>query len=66
MAPEQAADFVRKVVEGMARLRPHLDDVARLRGRELLESHRRVRQATRQRGIRQRVEPTLPPDVLGI
>ena len=66
VAPEQAAEFVRKVVEGMARLRPHLDDVARLRGRELLESHRRVRQATRQRGIRQRVEPTLPADVLGI
>jgi hypothetical protein len=66
VAPEQAAEFVRKVVEGMDRLRPHLSDVVRLRGQELLESHRRVRQAARQRGVRQRVEPTLPPDVLGI
>ena len=33
---------------------------------ELLDAHRRVRQATRQRGVRQRVEPTLPPDVLGV
>jgi hypothetical protein len=66
VAPEQAAEFVRKVGGGMERLRPHLNDVARLRGQELLDSHRRVRQAARQRGVRQRVEPTLPPDVLGI
>jgi hypothetical protein len=66
VAPEQAAEFIRKVVEGYEHLRPHLDDVAQTRGQELLESHRRVRQASRQRGVRQRVEPVLPPDVLGI
>jgi superfamily II DNA or RNA helicase len=66
VAPEQAAEFVRKVIDGMGHLRPHLNDVAHLRGQELLESHRRVRQAARQKGVRQRVEPTLPPDLLGI
>jgi superfamily II DNA or RNA helicase len=66
VAPEQAAEFVRRVVDGYDVLRPHLEKVARERGLELLDAHRRVRQAVRQRGVRQRVEPTLPPDVLGV
>ena len=33
---------------------------------ELLHAHRRVRTATRLRGLRYKVEPHLPPDVLGI
>lgn len=32
----------------------------------LLNAHRRVRTASRIKGIRYRVEPHLPPDVLGI
>lgn len=66
VGPEQAAEFVRKVVEGCDLLRPHLEQVAAARGAELLEAHRRVRQAARQKGVRQRVEPVLPPDVLGV
>jgi hypothetical protein len=66
VAPEQAADFVRRVVDGYDVLRPQLEKVAQQRGQELLDAHRRVRQAARQRGVRQRVEPTLPPDVLGV
>jgi hypothetical protein len=62
----QAADFVRKVIEGHDYIAPHLDEVAKRRGHELLEAHRRVRQASRQKGVSQRVEPKLPPDVLGI
>ncbi len=66
VTPEQAAEFVRRVVDGFDLLRPHLDEVARRRGDGLLDAHRRVRQAARQKGVRQRVEPTLTPDVLGI
>ncbi|NVM23238.1 MAG: hypothetical protein HWN68_15820 [Desulfobacterales bacterium] len=33
---------------------------------ELLQAHRRVRTAARLRGLRYKVEPHLPPDVLGI
>jgi len=36
------------------------------RGEELLEAHQRVRLATKTRNVRYRVEPQLPPDVLGI
>ena len=66
VSPEQASDFIRKVVEGFDSVAPHLNDVAIRRGNELLDSHRRVRQASRRKGISQRVEPKLPPDVLGI
>ncbi len=66
ITPEQATDFVARVVDGFEALRPHLDEAAQTRGEELLEAHRRVRSATRARGVRHRVEPQLPPDVLGI
>jgi integrase len=36
------------------------------RGQELLEAHQRVRMASKVRNVRYRVEPQLPPDVLGI
>ncbi len=64
--PAQAAEFVGRVIDGFEYLAPHLDEIARLRGDELLAAHRRVRTASRVRGVRYGVEPQLPPDVLGI
>jgi superfamily II DNA or RNA helicase len=64
--PEQARDFARRAVEGLEHLKPHLEEEAKRRGAELLESHRRVRNATRMRGIQYRIEPQLPPDILGV
>ena len=64
--PDQARDFVRRVVEDFEPLNPHLEEVAKARGQELLDAHRRVRAAARAKGIRYRVEPKLPPDVLGV
>jgi len=64
--PEQASDFINRVVENFEELRPHLDQAAIQRGEELLEAHQRVRLATSTRNVRYRVEPQLPPDVLGI
>jgi len=63
---EQASDFIQKVEDNFDTLRPHLDEVALLRGQELLEAHHRVRRASKVRNMRYRVEPQLPPDVLGI
>ena len=63
---DQASDFVRKVEEGFESLRPHLDDVARQRGEELLDAHQRVRRASKVRNVQYRVEAQVPPDVLGI
>lgn len=64
--PEQARDFARRAVEGLEHLNPHLEDEAKRRGAELLASHRRVRNAARMRGVQYRIEPQLPPDVLGV
>ncbi|MCG9969578.1 DEAD/DEAH box helicase [Pelotomaculum terephthalicicum JT] len=66
ISPSKASEFVRRVIDGFDRLRPHLEEAAWHRGRELLEAHRRVRTASRHTGVSYRVEPQLPPDVLGI
>jgi len=63
---DQASDFVQRVIEGFDTLRPHLEQAAVQRGEDLLEAHQRVRLATRTRNVRYRVEPQLPPDVLGL
>lgn len=64
--PQQAAEFVQRVVDGFEHIAPKLDEIAWQRGDELLEAHQRVRAASRQHGVRYSVEAQLPPDVLGI
>ena len=66
IAADQAAEFVGRVIDGFELLRSHLDQAAVQRGEELLEAHQRVRLAIKTRNIRYRVEPQLPPDILGI
>jgi len=66
IAPEQATTFITRVIEGFETLQPHLEQTALQRGDELLDAHQRVRQASRIRNVRYRIEPQLPPDVLGI
>lgn len=63
--PQQAARFIQRVIAGIENLQPHLKAVAIERAEELLQSHRRVRDAAKYTG-RYRVEPKLPVDVLGI
>ncbi len=66
IAAEQATTFVRRVIEGFDHLRPRLDQIVVERGEALLEAHQRVRSAARMTGVRYRVEPQLPADVLGL
>lgn len=66
IAADQAAEFVGRVIDGFELLRSRLDQAAIQRGEELLDAHQRVRLATRTRNVRYRVEPQLPPDILGI
>ncbi|MCC6763843.1 MAG: DEAD/DEAH box helicase [Deltaproteobacteria bacterium] len=66
IAADQAREALRRVLDGFDALRPALDAAARKRGDELLEAHRRVRTAAKRTGVRYRVEPQLPPDVLGV
>jgi superfamily II DNA or RNA helicase len=64
--PEQAKDALQRIIEQFDLLQPHLEQVARERGEALLDAHRRVRTAAQMRGVRYRVEPQLPLDVLGL
>ena len=68
ISPDQARDFVARVVAGYDHLKARLNEVAIARGQELLDAHRRVRQATgvRARDVKHEIEPKLPPDLLGI
>jgi superfamily II DNA or RNA helicase len=62
IAPEQASDAVRSILDGYDELIPALEAEAKRRADALLEAHRRVRVT----GERYRVEPRLPADVLGV
>jgi len=66
VSPDQATHFIQRVIDDFDGLRPHLDDVARQRGEKLLQTHRRVRTEAGMKGVTYRVDPKLPPDVLGI
>ncbi|XWX05295.1 helicase-related protein [Aggregatilineales bacterium SYSU G02658] len=67
--PQQAVESVQKVIDGFEHLAPTLNEIAQKRGKDLLEAHTRVREATYRRGERRPrydIEAQLPPDVLGI
>jgi superfamily II DNA or RNA helicase len=66
LTPDQIQHFLRLVLDSFSPLRPRLEEMAKARGEELLEAHARVRQAARMKDVSYRVEPQLPPDVLGI
>lgn len=66
VAPEQAREFVTRVIDGIADLRPRLDELARERAAELRDAHERVRESARLNGVTFAVEPQLPVDVLGV
>jgi len=62
ITPDQAKEFVRRVIEEFDSLEPYLNQAAERRSRELLEAHQRVRWVIKTN----QVKPQLPPDVLGI
>ena len=66
IAPEQARQFVGKVVEAAAALAPHLDAFAAERAKTLLAVHRQLRDESRIKGLKYDVRPQLPADVLGV
>jgi len=63
---EQALYFVRQAVDGYDGLVGHVEAIAEQRAQDLLVAHRRVRSAARMKGVRYRVQPRLPADILGI
>jgi hypothetical protein len=66
IAPQQAGQFISRILDAMANLEEPLNAIAARTAEELLDAHRRVRTAARQSGVRYTVQPQLPPDVLGL
>lgn len=66
VAPEQARDFLQKVIDGVVHLRPKLNEFAKARGQTLLDAHSRVRQASKAKGVKHRIEAQELPDLLGV
>jgi hypothetical protein len=61
-----ATNALNRIMDGFDAIRPHLDEMAIVQGDAVLNAHRRVRQASRTKGVRYNIKPILPPDVLGI
>jgi superfamily II DNA or RNA helicase len=61
-----ATEALQKVINESAALGPHLEALVMERGKALLEAHKRVRAAARLKHVSYRVEPQLPPDILGL
>jgi|GEM_PF-674434 len=66
VSADVARQQLARILDDFEALRDRLNDLARRRGEEILDAHRRVRKAMRLTGIVQRIEPTLPVDVLGV
>ena len=66
VAPEQATQFVARVLDAMPDMEAPLNDLARRQADELLAAHQRVAPPRGITGLRYEVQPQLPPDVLGV
>jgi hypothetical protein len=62
---DHAQHFLGRLLEELEALTPAFEKAAHDNAKELLAAHERVREAVKGKGIRHRVEPKLPVDVLG-
>lgn len=66
ITPDLASHDLERALGNLAELTPHLDQVAKNRAGDALAAHRRVRDASKIKGLRYDVEAVLPVDVLGL
>ncbi len=62
----QKTHLVRQALGELPALEPEFERIAREQADRLLADHRRIRDASRARGLRYQVEPALPVDKIGI
>lgn len=63
---EQASGWIRKVEDGMPELLSHIETYQNERANALLNAHRKVRDASKRRNIKYKVQAQGKPDILGI
>jgi superfamily II DNA or RNA helicase len=64
--PDQARHFLSRALEDVLSLMPAFARLAHEDAARILAAHERVREAVKAKGLRHRVEPKLPADVLGV
>ena len=64
--PDQASNFIQKVIDNIHVVHSEINANAESRARELLEQHQKVRAAAKIKNITYEIEPRLPADVIGI
>jgi hypothetical protein len=65
VAADQARHFLGRLIDDLPALNPAFERLAQENGARILAAHERVREAPKGKGVRHRVEPKLPVDVLG-
>jgi len=66
VGPDQARHFADRALGDMPALMPAFEKLAHENAARILAAHERVRDAVRAKGVRHRVEPKLPVDLLGV
>jgi superfamily II DNA or RNA helicase len=64
--PEQASEFIKKVIERTDVLNEYFKQEADRRATLLMDAHQRVRLAAKVTGVSYKVEPKVPVDIIGI
>lgn len=64
--PGQATAWLLAASAALPSVQDGINAAVKRRAEQVLEMHRRVRLAANVRGVRQRIEPHLPPDLLGL
>lgn len=66
VSADQARHFLARSLADLPALTPAFDKIAQEEAVRILAAHERVREALKAKGVRHRVEPKLPADVLGV
>ena len=66
MPDGQKTHFIRRAIETLPNMETDFRNIARERADQLLQDHRRIREASDSRGLRYRVEPAWPIDIIGV
>jgi superfamily II DNA or RNA helicase len=66
VSPDQARHFLARTLEEIPTLAAAFETLAREAAAGILGAHERVREAVKARGVRHRVEPKLPVDIMGV
>jgi superfamily II DNA or RNA helicase/ribosomal protein S17E len=64
--PEQATNFIQKIVDNIDILKFDIHKEAEKRAQDIIDAHQRVRSAAKIKGISYKIEPKLPADIIGI